>query len=191
MSVARRPWVDRRAAGVTLSRKGAKSRTGGRKLRSTGTKAKTRAGPHGESPAELERKLAEALEQEAATSEVLRVISSSPGDLKPVFDAMLANAVRLCEAKLRHPVAGRGRRLPVGRPTQRAAALAEARRREPFVRFVPDSGSGQVVRTKQVVHIDDYRPRRATLRAIRPPSRLSNSAALAAPCSRRCSRTTS
>src|SRR5262252_1909947 len=42
-SVARRAWVDRPAAGVTLSRKGAKSRTGGRKLRSTGTKAKTRA----------------------------------------------------------------------------------------------------------------------------------------------------
>src|SRR5262249_3951601 len=51
-----------------------------------------------EREAATSRELSEALEREAATSQVLGIISSSPSDLKPVFETMLANATRLCEA---------------------------------------------------------------------------------------------
>src|SRR5262249_60750047 len=82
---------------VILARKRAKTRrhTG---LRSKTTKSRTHVDRLRAANADLKKKLAEVREQQTATSEVLRIISGSPGELEPVFDTMLANATRICEA---------------------------------------------------------------------------------------------
>ena len=82
-----------------MSRKGVKSRRRITSLRSKTTKARTHVDRLRATNADLKTKLAEALEQLTAKSEVLRIISSSPGKLESVFETILANATRLCEAK--------------------------------------------------------------------------------------------
>jgi GAF domain-containing protein len=100
------------------------------------------------------RELSEALEQQTATSEVLGVISSSPGELEPVFQAMLANAVRICEAKfgtlyLREGDAFRAAALHNAPP-----AFVEFWQRGPH-RPGASTVLSRVLRTKEVVHISD------------------------------------
>jgi GAF domain-containing protein len=104
----------------------------------------------------LLNELRESLEQQTATSEVLGVISSSRGDLEPVFQAMMANATRICEAKfgiLQLHENGRFRNAAMFNPPP---ALAEYRHREPVINAGPQSAIGRVAATKQLVHIVDY-----------------------------------
>ena len=103
------------------------------------------------------RELSESLERQTATSEVLKVISSSQSKLEPVFQAALANAVRLCAAKFGTLwlAEGEGDLFRSTAVHDLPPTLAEARLREPLVKFAPNTGVGRVVKTKQVVHVDD------------------------------------
>jgi GAF domain-containing protein len=103
------------------------------------------------------RDLAESLEQQTATSEVLQVISSSPGELEPVFETMLANATRICGAKFGTLFLSEGDRYRVVALHGAPPAFAEARRREPLLRPSPGTGLGRVAMTKQAVQIADIR----------------------------------
>ncbi len=99
--------------------------------------------------------LTEALEQQTATSEVLQVISSSPGDLEPVFDKMLENAVRICDAKFGNVYRRDGNALHLVATHNTPPAFAEARKRSPHHRLSPESFLGHMATTKAVVHVAD------------------------------------
>ena len=98
--------------------------------------------------------LSEALEQQTATSEVLRVISSSPGELKPVFDAMLENAVRICEAQFGNLFLFDGHEARMAAMHNAPAAYEQLRRGEPVI---PLDGTiiGPSIKTKKVNHVRD------------------------------------
>src|SRR5262245_26864424 len=106
--------------------------------------------------AQAERQLSEALERQAATDEVLRLIAGSPRELEPVFEAMLANATRICEATfgvlyLYEGDAFRAVALHGAAPP----SFVENRRRNPL--FQPSRGTGlaRVATTRQTVQILD------------------------------------
>jgi GAF domain-containing protein len=140
---------------VILARKGAKSRRRITSVRSKTTKARTHVARLRIANADLKKKLAEALDQQAATSQVLRVISTSPGELVRVFQAMLENATRICGAKFGilfryehgafHPAA----------MTNVPPALADFLDRQGS--FAPVRGRlfGRLAQTKKVIHVVD------------------------------------
>jgi two-component system NtrC family sensor kinase len=102
--------------------------------------------------------LTESLEQQTATSEVLSVISSSPGELEPVFNAMLANAIRICEATFGNLFLREAedfRAVAVHGET----AFAEYMRREPVINMRDHAGMplDRLSKTKGIVHIHDLR----------------------------------
>jgi GAF domain-containing protein len=111
----------------------------------------------------LLNELRESLQQQTATADVLRVISSTPGELEPVFEAMLANATHLCEAKLASLLLTEGDQFRRVSLYNGPPALVEHWRETPLVRPHPESGLGQVLRTKQITHVDDIRTTQAYL----------------------------
>ena len=100
------------------------------------------------------RELTESLEQQTATSEVLQVISSSPGDLEPVFETMLENAVRICDATFGNIHRWDGEALHILASLNTPAAFAEFRKRS-ALRPSPEAPFGRMVATKTVVHVTD------------------------------------
>jgi class 3 adenylate cyclase len=104
--------------------------------------------------ARLLSELRESLQEQTATSEVLQVISSCPGDLEPVFDAMLAKAARICDASFGNIFRSEGDILHLVGTHNTPPALAEARRRSP-IRPDPDDLVGRMLASKTVAHITD------------------------------------
>jgi GAF domain-containing protein len=109
----------------------------------------------------LLNELRESLQQQTATAEVLRVISSSPGDLGPVYRALLENAVRICQAKFAAMYLGNGETFRLTAEHDAPAAWVEQRRSEGVFRPHPDSGLGLIAAKRQVAYIPDLMQQRA------------------------------
>ena len=103
----------------------------------------------------LLNELRQSLQQQTATADVLRVISSSPGELEPVFQAMLENATRLCQAKFGNLYLCEGNSFRTIAMYNVPPAFAEARRHNPLVRPEPSSALGRLRSSESVVHIPD------------------------------------
>jgi len=105
--------------------------------------------------ARLTRERNEAVEQQTATSEVLQVISSSPGDLQLVFETMLGKAVRICDAKFGNIFSRDGEGMHLIARHNTPAAFAEYRRRSPRTGLIPETFLGRMSATKAVLHVAD------------------------------------
>src|SRR5262245_28931863 len=118
--------------------------------------------------AQAERELTESREQQAAMAEVLRVIASSPGELGPVFQAMLENATRICGAKFAVMWLAEGDGFRSVAMHGLPPAHVEERLREPVIRPVPGAPLSRLAHTKEVVHIADLREDEAYIKGYPP-----------------------
>ena len=126
------------------------------------TAPRSKSSPSGEDTAvaRLTHELRETTEQHAATSEILRVISSAPSDLRPVFQAMLKNAVRLCDAKFGNIYRWDGDALHLVATQNVPAAFVQVRGRSPL-HPSPRTPTGRMIATKTVVNVADMRAEKA------------------------------
>jgi hypothetical protein len=99
------------------------------------------------------RDLSESLQQQTATADVLKVISRSPGELQPVFQAILENAVRICNARFGNLSLYDGRELRMAAMHNAPPAFDELRRREPVI--PAESVVGRIVNTRKAAHFAD------------------------------------
>ena len=101
------------------------------------------------------RELKEALEQQAATAEVLSVLSSSPAELEPIFVAILEKATRLCAAKFGNLYLREADAFRTAATHNVPLAFAETRRREPLVHPGPQTIPGRLASSMTIVHVPD------------------------------------
>jgi GAF domain-containing protein len=109
----------------------------------------------------LVNELRESLQQQMATSEVLGVISSSPGELEPVFRTMLEKATHICESKFANLLLYEGGAFRVVATFGAEEAWAEFRQREPLIRVTGNDPLKRLVSTRRLQHIADTRHEQA------------------------------
>ena len=163
-----KPIKTRRRKAATLSRPSAPKASGRRNPSSTNA---------GTTIAVLKRERDEALEQHAAISEMLHIIARAPGDLKPVFEAMLASAMRLCEAQFGNLWLYDGNFYQVQAMRGAPPLLMEQWSKGPL-RWGPNTGLGRLAATKEIVHIADVTAEKAYVE--RDPLRLATADILGA-----------
>jgi GAF domain-containing protein len=155
-------------------RRGGKAVRAQRRKTLTRRKAKSGRGRRSFAPdketnvARLTRERDEALEQQTATSEVLKVISSSPGELEPVFKAMLENATRICDASYGVMFLREGKGFRTAATHNLPPAFAEERQRDALIEPISIDPLARLAKTKQRVHISDARTETAYKRRFAP-----------------------
>jgi two-component system, NtrC family, sensor kinase len=170
MPLSHRVAMKRRSKASGEPSKGQRPKTP-KPTRRNGPKVEIRSKP---SPVAEEKEVAllarerdEALEQQTATSEVLRVISASPGDLEPVFQAMLERAVRICDATFGNIFRWDGEAFQLMAAHKTPPAFAKTRKLSP-IRPTPTTLFGRLVATKSLVHTPDLSAEKQYVRGTPP-----------------------